>query len=114
MPRKFKTPDRFIAPDPRFHSVLIMKFVNCVMKDGKKRLALQIFYDCMDEMQKRLKDKDPVEIFNTALSNVKPKIQVRSRRVGGATYQVPMEVKKKRATALAVRWLLEAVRKKKG
>ncbi len=114
MPRKFKSPDRYIAPDPRYHSVLVMKFVNCIMKDGKKRQAIKIVYDCMDEMKRRLKDKDELEIFNTAIFNVKPMIQVRSRRVGGATYQVPMEVKKKRATALAIRWILEAVRKKKG
>jgi small subunit ribosomal protein S7 len=114
MPRKFTSPDRFIDPDPRFHSVLVTKFINCIMKDGKKRIAQKIFYDAMDEIKKRLKDKDEFEVFNTALLNVKPMIQVRSRRVGGATYQVPMEVKKKRATALAVRWLLEAVRKKKG
>jgi small subunit ribosomal protein S7 len=114
MAKKFKSPDRYIAPDPRFHSVLVTKFVNCVMKSGKKRLAQQIFYNCMDEIKRRLKDKDELEIFNTAIFNVKPMIQVRSRRVGGATYQVPMEVKKKRATALAIRWILEAVRKKKG
>jgi len=91
-----------------------MKFVNCIMKEGKKRLALNIVYDAMDEIKRRLKDKDEIEVFNTAIFNVKPMIQVRSRRVGGATYQVPMEVKKKRATALAIRWILEAVRKKKG
>src|SRR4051812_1473517 len=114
MPRKFSSPDRFIQPDPRFKNVLVMKFVNCIMKNGKKRAALKIFYDAMDEIKRRLKDKDELEVFTTALTNVKPMIQVRSRRVGGATYQVPMEVKKKRATALGIRWILEAVRKKKG
>ena len=114
MPRKFKSPDRFIAPDPRYHSLLLTKFTNCIMRSGKKRVAMNIVYDCMDEIKRRLKDKDELEIFNTAIQNVKPMIQVRSRRVGGATYQVPMEVKRKRATALAIRWILEAVRKKKG
>src|SRR5262245_55664516 len=114
MPRKFTSPDRYIEPDPRYKNVLVTKFMNCIMKEGKKRLAQRIFYDCMDEIKNRLKDKDELEIFNTAIMNVKPMIQLRSRRVGGATYQVPMEVKKKRATALAVRWILEAVRKKKG
>jgi small subunit ribosomal protein S7 len=114
MPSKFKSPARFIQPDARFHHVLVTKFVNCIMQDGKKRVAYQIFYDAMDEIGKRVKDKEPLEVFETAVANVKPLIQVRSRRVGGATYQVPMEVKKKRATALAIRWILEASRKKKG
>jgi len=114
MPRKYDAPSRFIQPDPRYHHVLVTKFCNCVMEQGKKRLAYKIFYDAMDEIQKRLKDKDPLEVFETALINVKPLIQVRSRRAGGATYQVPMEVKRKRQTNLAIRWILEATRKKKG
>ncbi|MCO5171762.1 MAG: 30S ribosomal protein S7 [Planctomycetes bacterium] len=114
MPSKFKSPTRFVQPDPRYQHVLVTKFVNCIMEDGKKRVAYQIFYDAMDEIAKRIKDKEPLEVFEAAVVNVKPLIQVRSRRVGGATYQVPMEVKKKRATALAIRWILEASRKKKG
>ncbi len=114
MPTKFSSTSRYVQPDPRYNYFLVTKFVNCVMKDGKKRAAFKIFYDAMDEIGKRIKDKEPLEIFTTAVANVKPLIQVRSRRVGGATYQVPMEVKKKRATALAIRWILEASRKKKG
>jgi small subunit ribosomal protein S7 len=114
MPNKFVSTSRYIQPDPRYNYVLVTKFVNCIMRKGKKRCAYQVFYDSMDEIAKRVKDKEPLEIFTTALANVKPVVQVRSRRVGGATYQVPMEVKKKRATALAIRWILEAARKKKG
>jgi len=114
MPIKYNSTNRFVEPDPRYNFVLVTKFVNCIMKSGNKRAAFHIFYDSMDEIGKRIKDKEPLEIFTSALNNVKPLIQVRSRRVGGATYQVPMEVKKKRATALAIRWILEAARKKKG
>ena len=114
MPRKYDSPARFIQPDPRYQSVLVTKFCNCVMQAGKKRVAYQIFYDAMDEISQRMKDREPLEVFQTALANVKPLIQVRSRRVGGATDQVPMEVKRKRATNLAIRWILEATRKKKG
>ena len=114
MPSSYKSPSRFIQPDPRFQHVLVTKFCNCLMKDGKKRLAYQIFYDAMDEIGRRIKDRDALDVFQQAIANVKPLIQVRSRRVGGATYQVPMEVKRKRATALATRWILEACKKKKG
>jgi len=114
MPSKFNSTSRFIQPDPRYKSILVTKFCNCVMTDGKKRTAYKIFYDAMDEIGRRVKDREPLEVFQAAIANVKPLIQVRSRRVGGATYQVPMEVKKKRQTTLAIRWLLEATRKKKG
>ena len=114
MPSKYNSPSRFIQPDPRYKSILVTKFCNCVMMDGKKRTAYKIFYDAMDEIGRRVKDREPLEVFQAAVANVKPLIQVRSRRVGGATYQVPMEVKKKRQTTLAIRWLLEATRKKKG
>ena len=114
MPSKYNSPSRFIQPDPRYKSILVTKFCNCVMQDGKKRTAYKIFYDAMDEIGRRVKDREPLEVFQAAIANVKPLIQVRSRRVGGATYQVPMEVKKKRQTTLAIRWLLEATRKKKG
>ena len=114
MPSKYNSPSRFIQPDPRYKSILVTKFCNCIMLDGKKRTAYKIFYDAMDEIGRRVKDREPLEVFQAAIANVKPLIQVRSRRVGGATYQVPMEVKKKRQTTLAIRWLLEATRKKKG
>ncbi|MEZ6184715.1 MAG: 30S ribosomal protein S7 [Planctomycetota bacterium] len=114
MPRKYNSPARFIQADPRYSHLLVSKFVNCMMIDGKKRKALNVFYDAMDEIQDRVKDRDPLEVFITAIANVKPMIQVRSRRVGGATYQVPMEVGRKRATTLAIRWILDSARKKKG
>ncbi|RMG07274.1 MAG: 30S ribosomal protein S7 [Planctomycetota bacterium] len=114
MPSKYDSPRRFMQPDPRYQSLLVEKFCNCMMRDGKKRTAYRVFYDAMDEIQNRMKDKDPLDVFTQAVQNVKPLIQVRSRRVGGATYQVPMEVKRRRATSLAIRWLLEATRKKKG
>jgi small subunit ribosomal protein S7 len=114
MPSKYNSPSRYIQPDPRYKSILVTKFCNCVMQDGKKRAAYKIFYDAMDEIGRRVKDREPLEVFQAAIANVKPLIQVRSRRVGGATYQVPMEVQKKRQTTLAIRWLLDATRKKKG
>lgn len=114
MPSKYRSTSRFIQPDPRYRHLLVAKFANCIMRDGKKRTAYTIVYDAMDEIATRIKDREPLEVFESAVANVKPMIQVRSRRVGGATYQVPMEVKKKRATALAIRWILEAARKKKG
>ncbi|MGE0707221.1 MAG: 30S ribosomal protein S7 [Planctomycetota bacterium] len=114
MPRNYKSTVRYLQPDPRFDSMLVTKFCNCMMRDGKKRTAFGIFYDAMDEVAERLKDKEAMEVFTNALANVKPLIQVRSRRVGGATYQVPMPVKRKRATMLAIRWILEAAHKRKG
>jgi small subunit ribosomal protein S7 len=114
MPRNYKSTERFIVGDPRHDSKLVGKFVNSIMERGKKSTAQRIVYDAFGIIQERLKDKDPVEVFTQALNNVKPLIQVRSKRVGGATYQVPMEVSKRRAQMLAVRWVLEACRGKKG
>ena len=114
MPSKYSSPKRFIKPDPRFNSVVVTKFVNCLMHDGKKLTALKIFYDSLDEIGRRMKDKEPLDVFLQAIANVKPLIQVRSRRVGGATYQVPMEIQRRRATSLATRWILDATRKRKG
>jgi small subunit ribosomal protein S7 len=114
MPRSYRSTIRYIKADARYDSMLVTKFVNCMMRDGKKRVAYEIFYQAMDEIQERLKDKEAIEVFTTALTNVKPLIQVRSRRVGGTTYQVPMAVKRKRATMLGMRWILDAARKKKG
>ena len=114
MPSNFVSPKRFIQPDPRYQSLAVAKFCNCMMKDGKKRTAYKIFYDALEEVARRMKDRDPLDVFMQAIANVKPLIQVRSRRVGGATYQVPTEVKRRRATSLATRWILESTRKKKG
>ena len=112
MSRKRKAPIRKIYPDPKYGSVIISKFINSIMYDGKKTTAEKILYDAMDKIKEKSKE-DPIKIFNNAISNVKPNIECRSRRVGGATYQVPVEVKTKRAQALAIRWLIDSARKRK-
>ena len=114
MPRKYVSPERFLKPDPKYGSRLVSKFVNCLMVKGKKSTAQHIFYDAMDLLEKRIKDQPPDEVFTQAVENVKPLIEVRSKRVGGATYQVPMEVRKSRQQALAFRWIIDAARKKRG
>lgn len=103
-----------LQPDPRCNSKLVSKFINCLMLDGKKSVATRVFYDAMDIISKRVKDSSPLEVFETAVQNVKPNIEVRSRRVGGSNYQVPMQVSRKRQQSLALRWILEAARAKKG
>ena len=114
MSKRFTASAKQLKPDPKFDSKLISKFVNCLMLDGKKGAAQQIVYDAMDLIGKRNKDADMREVFETAVNNVKPKIEVRSKRVGGSTYQVPMEVNHKRQQALAIRWIIAATRSKKG
>ncbi|MEQ8767515.1 MAG: 30S ribosomal protein S7 [Planctomycetota bacterium] len=114
MPRSYKSTEVYQRPDPKYGSMLVSKFINGLMLDGKKTTAQKIFYDGLDMIEKRVKDVEPLEVFLTAVNNVKPMIEVRSKRVGGATYQVPMEVKKNRQQSLAIRWLLEASRSKKG
>lgn len=103
-----------LKPDPRFDSLLVSKFINCLMHAGKKTIAQNIFYSALDEIQTRLPDVEPLEVFTTAVENVKPHIEVRSKRVGGAAYQVPMQVNKNRQQSLALRWILIALREKKG
>lgn len=103
-----------LKPDPKFDSILASKFINCLMWDGKKTTAQAVFYDALDELKKRLPDAEPIEVFETAVENVKPHIEVRSKRVGGASYQVPMQVSRSRQQSLAIRWLLNAIRDKKG
>jgi small subunit ribosomal protein S7 len=103
-----------LKPDPRYGSVLASKFINCLMWDGKKTVARSVFYDALDIVHKKIPDKSPIDVFHTALENVKPHIEVRSKRVGGAAYQVPMQVNRKRQQSLAIRWVLMAVREKKG
>jgi small subunit ribosomal protein S7 len=103
-----------LKPDPRYGSLLASKFVNSMMWSGKKSVAQQIFYGALDDLKKRLPDREPIEVFHTALENVKPHIEVRSKRVGGASYQVPMQVSKSRQQSLVIRWILTAVREKKG
>ena len=114
MARKFTASKTQLRPDPRFGSKLVSKFVNCLMRDGKKSVALRVFYNAMDLIQKRLPNEDPLEVFTRAVENVMPMIEVRSKRVGGATYQVPMQVRKNRQQTLSIRWLLMAAREKKG
>ncbi len=114
MAKRFTASQEQLKPDPRFNSLLASKFINCMMRDGKKSVAQKVFYDAMDLIAERMPDVDPLEVFTQAVENVKPEIEVRSRRVGGATYQVPTPVNPKRQQALAIRWILDAVRKKKG
>ncbi len=103
-----------LKPDPKFDSILASKFINCLMWDGKKTVAQKVFYDALDEIKTRVPDQEPIEVFTQAVENVKPYIEVRSKRVGGASYQVPMQVNKSRQQSLAIRWLLMAIREKKG
>ncbi len=103
-----------LIPDVRFNSLLVSKFINCLMWDGKKATATRIFYGAMEQIQKRLQDVDPLAVFTGAVENVKPIVEVRSRRVGGANYQVPMQVKRERQQSLAIRWIINASRGKAG
>ncbi len=112
MSRKRKAPVRKVYPDPKFHSEVVSKFINSIMYDGKRSTAEKILYDALEKIKSK-NNEDPLKIFNTAITNVKPNLECRSRRVGGATYQVPVEVKAKRSQALAIRWLIDASRKRK-
>jgi small subunit ribosomal protein S7 len=103
-----------LKADPRHDSILASKFINCLMWNGKKTVAQRLFYRALDEVAKKVKDHEPIEVFTLALENVKPQIEVRSKRVGGAAYQVPMQVSRGRQQSLAIRWILMAVREKKG
>ena len=103
-----------LRPDPKFKSLLASKFINCLMRGGKKSVAQNVFYDALELVKKRVPDKEPIEVFTQAIEHVKPSIEVRSKRVGGAAYQVPMQVNRTRQQSLAIRWLLMAVREKKG
>jgi small subunit ribosomal protein S7 len=109
MPRRRDVPKRKITPDPKFKDKLVAKFTNCIMHDGKKAVAEGILYGAFDVIQNRHKE-DPLDVFRKALDNVKPKLEVKSRRVGGATYQVPVEVRPERRVALAMRWLVSYAR----
>ena len=111
MPRRREVPKRKILPDPKFGSELLAKFVNMLMQDGKKSVAEKIVYDALDHIKEKGGD-DPVGTLETALDNVRPVVEVKSRRVGGATYQVPVEVRPERRNTLAMRWLIEASRKR--
>ena len=103
-----------LQPDPVYGSKLASKFVNCLMWQGKKGTAQRVFYGAMDQIKKRLPDLDPIQVFTQAVENVKPTVEVRSKRVGGATYQVPMQVKRERQQSLSIRWIIGAARGKAG
>lgn len=114
MARRFTASQSQLIPDTRFNSLLASKFINCLMHDGKKSTAQRAFYSALEMIEKRITDRSPIEVFTEAVDNVKPHIEVRSKRVGGATYQVPTPVSPKRQQTLSIRWLLEATRGKKG
>ncbi|MDZ7814923.1 MAG: 30S ribosomal protein S7 [Planctomycetota bacterium] len=103
-----------IKPDPRYGSVMVSKFINRLMWDGKKTTAEKIFYDALEIIDKRIKDEDPLKVFEVAVKNICPILEVKSKRIGGTTYQVPIEVNHKRRQTLAFRWILASVRKKRG
>mgnify|MGYP001344774061 CR=1 FL=1 len=111
MPRRREVPKRDVLPDPKYNSKLVAKFMNNVMRRGKKSLAEQIFYGALDLIEQRSK-QDPLDVFHKALDNVRPIIEVKSRRVGGATYQVPVEVRSERRDALAMRWIISYSRQR--
>ena len=112
MSRRRKADKREIIPDTKFNDKVLSKFINIVMYDGKKSKSEKIVYDALDIASQKLKISKPIDLFKTALNNVKPGIEVRSRRVGGTTYQVPVEVRNERAQALAIRWIVDASRKR--
>ena len=112
--KKFTASESILKPDARYQSKLVSKFINCLMWDGKKTVAQKVFYDAMDTVTKQMKDVPPLELFETAINNIKPYVEVRSRRVGGANYQVPMQVNKHRQQSLAFRWLINACRDEGG
>ena len=112
--KKFTRSAEQLRLDPRYDNKLVSKFINCLMWDGKKSVAQAVFYRALDEIHKKISDVEPIDVFTQALENVKPDIEVRSRRVGGASYQVPMQVSRMRQQSLAIRWLLLACREKKG
>ena len=112
MSRKRKAPKKIPVVDPKYKSAIVPKLINSIMYDGKKTIAEKIVYDAIEKIKSKSKD-EPISVFNEAINNIRPTIEVKSRRVGGATYQVPVEVKAKRSQTLALRWLIEASRKRK-
>jgi len=114
MAKRFTASKKSLKPDARYGSVLASKFINSLMWGGKKTVAQRVFYQAMDQIKKRLKDEKEIDVFTKAIENAKPMIEVRSKRVGGATYQVPMQVRSSRQQTLAFRWIIGAAREKKG
>src|SRR5436309_12363957 len=103
-----------LKPDPIYRSILASKFINCLMWDGKKATAQRAFYSALEQIKKRMPDQNPIDVFTQAVENVKPSVEVRSKRVGGATYQVPMQVNKTRQQSMSIRWIITAARNKAG
>ena len=114
MPRRKVVEKRPIVPDPRYNSVLVTKFTNGIMERGKKSVAQNIFYGAMDILAERVTDQEPMAVFDKAMERVRPKVEVKSRRVGGATYQVPIEVRPERRNALAIRWIIGFAKNRSG
>jgi small subunit ribosomal protein S7 len=114
MPKRFTVSSEQLKPDAVYNSKLVSKFINCLMWEGRKSVAHRVFYDAMQTISKAVKDTSPLAVFEKAVDNVKPMIEVRSRRIGGASYQVPTQVTAKRRQSLAIRWILQAARAKKG
>jgi small subunit ribosomal protein S7 len=114
MAKKFTASSEQLKPDSTYNSRLVAKFINSLMWGGKKSVAERLFYDAMDIISKKVKDVEPIEVFETAVNNVKPLLEVRSKRIGGASYQVPMQVSSKRQQSLAFRWIIQSARGKKG
>jgi len=111
MPRRREVPQRIVLPDPKYGSKLVAKFIKSIMKDGKKSVAESVFYDAFDIIEKKT-NETPIKIFERAVDNVKPFIEVKSRRVGGSTYQIPTEIRPSRKTALGIRWIIGFARKR--
>lgn len=114
MPRNYKSTERFLQADPSFNSKLLTKFINSIMLDGKRTTAQKIVYGALRVLKERVPEKEPLEVFQEAIDHVRPHVEVRSKRVGGATYQVPKPVDAKRQQALAFRWVISAARSRKG
>ena len=112
--KKWTASKQQLKPDPKYDSKLVSKFINCMMWEGKKNITQQIFYDAMDIVSKKITDVPPLDVFEKAVNNVKPLLEVRSKRIGGASYQVPMQVNSKRQQSLAFRWIIQSARAKKG
>lgn len=114
MPRKKLLDKRTVEPDPRYKSMLVSRFVNGLMLDGKKSLARRMIYDALDSVEQKVQDEEIMAVFETAMENVRPRVEVKSRRVGGATYQVPVEVRPERRNALAIRWIIGFAKSRSG
>lgn len=112
MPRKGPVPKREIPPDPKYGSVLVAKFINNLMRDGKKSVARRIFYEALERLREKSGGEDPLKIFEAAVEKVKPLLETRSRRIGGANYQVPVEVRPERQISLAIKWIIRAARER--